>query len=43
MQHNTADQTFCASMAIGSWDGTPLFPDLGPAIKIIEDLMKWGA
>ncbi|KAJ7171243.1 hypothetical protein C8R46DRAFT_895423 [Mycena filopes] len=39
MQHNTADQTFRASMAVGSWDGTPLFPDLTPAIKIIENAM----
>ncbi|KAJ7732836.1 hypothetical protein B0H16DRAFT_1328492, partial [Mycena metata] len=33
MQHNTAEQTFRSSMAIGSWDGTPLFPDLNPAIN----------
>ncbi|KAJ6532495.1 hypothetical protein B0H19DRAFT_1005077 [Mycena capillaripes] len=42
MQHNTAEQTFRSSMAIGSWDGTPLFPDLNPAIKILEQAMERG-
>ncbi|KAJ7720510.1 hypothetical protein B0H16DRAFT_1336013 [Mycena metata] len=45
MQHNTAEQTFRSSMAVGScgsWDGTPLFPDLNPAIKILEQAMERG-
>ncbi|KAJ7720700.1 hypothetical protein B0H16DRAFT_1432296 [Mycena metata] len=42
MQHNTADQTFRSSMALGSWDGTPLFPDLEPAIKILRHAMERG-
>ncbi|KAJ7793725.1 hypothetical protein B0H13DRAFT_1675496, partial [Mycena leptocephala] len=42
MQHNTADQTFRSSMAVGSWDGTPLFPSLDPAIKILHAAMERG-
>ncbi|KAJ7760910.1 hypothetical protein B0H16DRAFT_1311677 [Mycena metata] len=42
MQHNTAKQTFHSSMAIGSRDDTPLFPDLNPAIKILEQAMERG-
>ncbi|KIK94752.1 hypothetical protein PAXRUDRAFT_142211 [Paxillus rubicundulus Ve08.2h10] len=37
MQHNTSSQTFKAEMAVGSWDGTPLFPDIRRAVQIIED------
>jgi hypothetical protein len=36
MQHNMASQTFKAQMAVGSWDGTPLFPSIGAAICIME-------
>ncbi|EJD08329.1 uncharacterized protein FOMMEDRAFT_38913, partial [Fomitiporia mediterranea MF3/22] len=25
IQHNTSSDTFRAQMAVGSWDGTPLF------------------
>ncbi|KIK90922.1 hypothetical protein PAXRUDRAFT_67914, partial [Paxillus rubicundulus Ve08.2h10] len=37
MQHNTLSQTFKAKMAVGSWDGTLLFPDIQCAVQIIED------
>jgi hypothetical protein len=36
MQHNTTSQTFKAEMAVGSWDGTPLFPEVDAAIRIME-------
>ncbi|KIJ06129.1 hypothetical protein PAXINDRAFT_75911 [Paxillus involutus ATCC 200175] len=36
MQHNTSSQTFKSEMAIGSWEGTPLFPDVRRAVDIIE-------
>lgn len=36
MQHNMASQTFKAQMAVGSWDGTPLFPSINTAISIME-------
>jgi hypothetical protein len=36
MQHNMASQTFKAEMAVGSWDGTPLFPQVDAAILIME-------
>jgi hypothetical protein len=36
MQHNTSSQTFKSEMAIGSWEGTPLFPDVRCAVDIIE-------
>ncbi|KIJ58080.1 hypothetical protein HYDPIDRAFT_103309, partial [Hydnomerulius pinastri MD-312] len=37
MQHNTSSQTFKSEMAVGSWDGTPLFPDIRRAVQIIEN------
>ena len=36
MQHNMSSQTFKAEMAVGSWDGTPLMPDISDAIHIME-------
>jgi hypothetical protein len=36
MQHNTTLQTFKAEMAVGSWDGTPLFPEVDAAIHFME-------
>ena len=36
IQHNTTSQTFKAEMAVGSWDGTPLFPEIDAAIWIME-------
>ncbi|KAJ7165349.1 hypothetical protein C8R46DRAFT_879902 [Mycena filopes] len=42
MQHNTADQTFRSSMAVGSWDGTPLFPDISKAVQILQKSMERG-
>jgi hypothetical protein len=33
MQRNTTSQTFKAEMAVGSWDGTPLFPEVDAAIQ----------
>ena len=40
MQHNMSSQTFKAEMAAGSWDGTPLFPDLQAAFSIMEKKMS---
>ncbi|KIJ58836.1 hypothetical protein HYDPIDRAFT_101926, partial [Hydnomerulius pinastri MD-312] len=37
MQHNTSSQTFKSEMAVGSWEGTPLFQDIHRAVQIIED------
>ncbi|KIK75068.1 hypothetical protein PAXRUDRAFT_173903 [Paxillus rubicundulus Ve08.2h10] len=37
MQHNTSSQTFKSEMVVGSWDGTPLFPDIRRAVQIIEN------
>ncbi|KIK76313.1 hypothetical protein PAXRUDRAFT_18303 [Paxillus rubicundulus Ve08.2h10] len=37
MQHNMSSQTFKAKMAVGSWDGILLFPDIRRAVQIIED------
>jgi hypothetical protein len=39
MQHNIDSQTFKAEMAVRSWDGTPLFPNVGATIQIIEAKM----
>ena len=36
MQHNMSSQTFKAETAVGSWDGTPLFPECDDAIRIME-------
>jgi hypothetical protein len=38
-----SSQTFKAEMAVGSWDGTPLMPDISEAIRIIERKMARGA
>jgi hypothetical protein len=43
MQHNMSSQTFMAEMAVGSWDGTPLMPNVLEAITIIEKKMARGA
>ncbi|KAJ6467105.1 hypothetical protein C8R47DRAFT_990636 [Mycena vitilis] len=43
MQFNTSDQTFRRSMAVGSWDGTPFFPSLEPAIQILQQAMDGGS
>lgn len=39
MQHNTSSETFCSEMAVGSWEGTPLFNDINRAVEIVEDRM----
>ena len=41
MQHNTTSQTFKVEMAVGSWDGTPLFPEVDTAIRIMEKNLNW--
>jgi hypothetical protein len=38
-----SSQTFKAEMAVGSWDGTPLMPDISEAIRIIKRKMARGA
>jgi len=43
MQHNMSSQTFKAEMAVGSWDGTPLMPNISEAISVIERKMARGA
>jgi hypothetical protein len=43
MQHNMSSQTFKAEMAVGSWDGTPLMPNISEATRIIERKMARGA
>ena len=43
MQHNMSSQTFKAEMAVGSWDGTPLMPDISEAIRVIKRKMVRGA
>ncbi|KAJ7488367.1 hypothetical protein FB451DRAFT_1025874 [Mycena latifolia] len=43
MQHNTADQIFRSSMAVGSWDGKPFFPTLEAAIEILQQAMQRGS
>lgn len=42
MQYNTSNQTFKSSVAVGSWDGTPLFPTIASAIQIIQQSMERG-
>ncbi|KAF9221868.1 hypothetical protein BS17DRAFT_784088, partial [Gyrodon lividus] len=37
MQHNTSSQTFKSEMAIGSWEGTSLFPDIRRAVQLIDE------
>ena len=39
MQHNMSSQTFKAEMAVGSWDGAPLMPNISNAICIMEKHM----
>lgn len=39
MQHNMSSQTFKAEMAVGSWFGTPLMPNIEEAVRIIEAKM----
>lgn len=43
MQHNMSSQTFKSEMAVGSWDGTPLMPDIQGAIAIMERKMSRGS
>lgn len=43
MQHNMSSQTFKSEMAVGSWDGTPLMPDIRGAIAIMERKMSRGS
>ena len=43
MQHNMSLNTFKSEMAIGSWDGTPLMPNVTPAIRTMEEKMMWGS
>jgi hypothetical protein len=40
--HNMSSQTFKAKMAVGSWDGTPLMPNISEAISVIERKMARG-
>ncbi|KAH8110929.1 hypothetical protein DFH11DRAFT_1513652 [Phellopilus nigrolimitatus] len=40
MQHNISSQTFKAEMAVGSWEGTPLFPDIDAAIRVLQQSMS---
>ncbi|KZP21977.1 hypothetical protein FIBSPDRAFT_671842, partial [Athelia psychrophila] len=40
LQHNMSSQTFKAQMAVGSWAGTPLMPDLELPSSIIADVMS---
>ncbi|KII90074.1 hypothetical protein PLICRDRAFT_84536, partial [Plicaturopsis crispa FD-325 SS-3] len=35
LQHNMESQTFKAQMALGSWAGTPLMPDLTVPTNIL--------
>jgi hypothetical protein len=42
MQHNMSLQTFKAEMAVRSWDGTPLMPNISEAISVIERKMGRG-
>jgi hypothetical protein len=42
MQHNMSLQTFKAEMAVRSWDGTLLIPNILEAISIIERKMVRG-
>jgi hypothetical protein len=39
MQHNMSHDVFRARMALGSWEGTPLFPDWSVAAHILEKHM----
>jgi hypothetical protein len=43
MQHNMSSQTFKAEMAVRSWDGTPLMPNISEAIRVIERKIVRGA
>jgi hypothetical protein len=40
MQHNMSDDTFCARMALSSWQGTPLFPGIDQVAQWISDRMS---
>jgi hypothetical protein len=42
MQHNMSSQTFKAEMVVGSWDGTPLMPNISEAISIMEKHIQGG-
>jgi hypothetical protein len=43
MQHNMSSQTFKAEMAVGSWDGNPLMPNILEAVRVIKRKMARGA
>ncbi|GBE85907.1 hypothetical protein SCP_0804310 [Sparassis crispa] len=43
MQHNTLSQTFKASMAVGSWDGTPLLPDFPELTQLMRAKLRGDA
>ena len=40
MQHNMSSQTFKVEMAVGSWDGMLLMPNILEAITIIEKMVR---
>jgi hypothetical protein len=40
LQHNMSLQTFKAQMAVGSWAGTPLMPDLKGPTATVQSQMK---
>ena len=42
MQHNMSLQTFKAEMVVGSWDGTPLMPNISEVISIMEKYIQGG-
>ncbi|CAE6511535.1 unnamed protein product [Rhizoctonia solani] len=39
LQHNMSSETFGAKMAVGSWYGTPLLPDLSDVAAIVRENM----
>ena len=43
MQHNMSSQTFKVEMAVRSWDGAPLMPNILEAIRVIKRKMMRGA
>ncbi|KDQ18440.1 hypothetical protein BOTBODRAFT_98247, partial [Botryobasidium botryosum FD-172 SS1] len=36
LQHNMGSNTFRAQMAVGSWYGTPLLPDVTEIVKMVQ-------
>ena len=39
LQHNMSSETFEAKMAVGSWYGTPLLPEISDVTAIIRESM----